>query len=91
MTGAGSAVFGCLAQDEGRLESACSTLLRELSRDGCNIQDQICDCNVRFRYHTFEERFPKQSEVVETKGGGSKVEHLIGASGAEGLDMEIDG
>lgn len=91
VTGAGSAIFGCLAQGDGRLESACSTLLCGILGDGCNIQDQICDCNVRFRYHTFEERFPKRSEVVETKEGGSKVEHVIGASGAEGLDTEIDG
>lgn len=80
VTGAGSAIFGCLAQDEGRLLCFARAM---------DAVFRIGSVTAMSGFGIIRSKSAFPSKVRQ--GGGNKTEDVIGASGAEGLDMDIDG
>jgi len=86
------------------IHQACNQLLAELvCPNGTDLHGEICDQNVRFRYHTFRERFPASwdspkldQDVMEAEGdevadevGNSGMEDDEVGSGVEDSEMEL--
>ena len=99
--GTGAGVYG-LGNAPLGVHQACNQLLAELvCPNGADFHGEICDQNVRFRYHTFRGRFPAswgspkpdpdEMEAEEDEVGSSRMEDgEAGGGGVEDSEMEAE-